>query len=428
MYIAYRAITAVAAPIGAAWLTANGRHRRLRARWNPPPPNPVPERPVWVHACSVGEVGVARPLLAAMRERWPHVPLLLTVSTAAGYDFARDACPETPLTWFPFDTIPAVRKFLTWARPRTLAIIETELWPNVLRETRRTGAAVVLLNGRRSDKHYGRYTRFALWIRPVVRQLSAAGMQNEEYARRLVALGADPSRVRVTGNTKFDGLRIGADPAVTAKLRIEHGLSNDAPILVFGSTRPGDETLAARCWKQLRETSPALRLIVAPRHVDRLGEALAPFDEPIQRRSAVKAGEAPSDARIIVLDGVGELVHFYALATVAVVGGSFFPGVNGHNPLEPVAAGAPVVFGPYMRNFMDPARELVKHGGAIQVATPDELLPVLERLLGDPEERRRLVECGRAGIEANRGAIQRSLDLIEEYAPAVRATVEQRDE
>jgi len=421
MYLLYRAITSMAAPVGAAWLAIGKRHQPLRARWNPPPPETIPNRPLWIHACSVGEIGVARPILAALAEHRPGFPVLLTSSTVAGRQLARETCPGIPQTWFPFDTVATVRRFLAWARPCALALIETELWPNVLRETRRIGAPVLLINGRLSDKHHARYVRFARWLRPVVRQLSAAGMQNAEYAKRLVELGADPVRVRITGSVKFDGLRMGADPSAVARLRSGHGLPEDAPVLAFGSTRPGDEALAAHCWKALRDRFPSLRLLLAPRHAARIAEAVAPFNEPIQRRSEILGGGAPSNARIILLDTVGELADFYALATVSVVGGSFYPGVNGHNPLDPVAAGSPVVFGPYMRNFMDPARELVAHGGAIQIRTPDELLPVLERLLTTPGERRELVERGRAAIAANRGAVGRTIALIEEFVPELRA-------
>jgi 3-deoxy-D-manno-octulosonic-acid transferase len=302
-------------------------------------------------------------------------------------------------------------------RPRALLLIETEIWPNVLRETRLSGAPVVLLNGRLSDRHIGRYLRARFFFRPVVQQISAAGMQNDEYAGRLIQLGADPGIVHVTGNMKFDGVTLEIDPGTLARIREENGFPPEAPAVVFGSTRPGDERLAATCWRTLRDEFPTLRLIIAPRHRERLQEAIAAFDEPLLLRSEVRAGRRPHHERIFVLDTIGELIQFYALASVAVIGGSFYPGVNGHNPLEPAALGVPTVFGPHMRNFMDPARELVRHRGAVQVTSPEALLPALQTLLRDAEGRARLADLGKKAVLENEGSTTRSLALLETILP-----------
>jgi len=184
--------------------------------------------------------------------------------------------------------------------------------------------------------------------------------------------------------------------------------------VIFGSTRPGDETLAASCWRTLRNSFHSLRRVVAPRHPERVEEAISAFDEPILRRSETSQGRSPAGERVIVLDTVGELATFYALATVVVIGGSFFPGVNGHNPVESAALGVPTVFGPYMRNFVDPARELLARGGAVQVDRPEGLLPVLTRLLTDEQERTRIGARGREAVLANQGATGRNLDLLAE--------------
>jgi 3-deoxy-D-manno-octulosonic-acid transferase len=155
-----------------------------------------------------------------------------------------------------------------------------------------------------------------------------------------------------------------------------------------------------------------LRLVVAPRHLERVGEAVSAFDEPVLRRSETAQGRRRGGEKVIVLDTVGELAAFYALATLVVIGGSFYPGVNGHNPIESAALGVSTVFGPYMRNFVDPARELLARGGAVQVERPEGLLPVLMRLLGDPQERARIGARGREAVLANQGATERNLDLI----------------
>jgi 3-deoxy-D-manno-octulosonic-acid transferase len=416
-YVLYNTAMAVVAPLAAGWLATHPKHKPLLVRFRPPLPPSCSRRPIWVHACSVGEVGTAKPLIQAMQQRWRDWPLLLTVSTASGHERARTTCSDVPLTWFPFDCRRSVRRFLHQLRPLALVLIETEIWPNVLRETRRLGAPVVLINGRLSDKHFGRYRRFRRFFRPVVRYLSTAGMQNDEYAARLIELGADPAKVRVTGSTKFDGVVTEVAPDLLARTRRENGFDAGDPVVVFGSARPGDEALAATCWSTLRDRFPALRLVIAPRHRDHLEAVMAVFDEPLLRRSEVRQGRRPKGERLFMLDTVGELVTFYALASVAVIGGSFYPGVNGHNPLESAALGVPTVFGPYMRNFIDPARELLVRGGAVQVTRPEDLAAVLGRLLQDPFERAKLGGCGREAVLANQGSIARNLDLLETVVP-----------
>lgn len=413
-YLFYDVATSLVAPVAGAWLALRATSRPMLARFAPKAP-PLAGRPFWVHACSVGEVGVARPLLDALRQRHPRLPLVLTVSTLKGLHLAQKSCPETPLTWFPFDHRYCVRRFLKRLDPICLVLIETEIWPNVIRLARRFGIPVVLVNGRLSDKHFSRYRRFAWWFRPVFQQISAGGMQNEAYAQRIRFLGTPASVVRVTGNTKFDGVPTALSGEARARLRIENGFPEELPLVVFGSTRPGDESLAARCWQALRDEFPMLRLVIAPRHLERIEEALKPFQEPILKRSEVRGGRRPAGERVFVVDTLGELVQFYALATVAVIGGSFFPGVNGHNPLESAALGVATVFGPYMGNFMDPARVLLEADGAQQVHEPDALLPALRRLLSDRELRERLAARGRQAVLANQGAIGRTLDLLDPF-------------
>ena len=335
-YLLYDIVTSLALPFGAAWLGLARRHRPLLRRFAPVVPS-FSRRPIWVHACSVGEVGAARPILAAMRGRWPDVPILLTTATVTGNALAESACADVARTWFPFDHRVVVSRFVGRLRPRALVLIETEVWPNVLREASKRGIPSVVVNGRLSDKHFARYLRHASLFRTVFGQISAAGMQNAEYAGRIVALGMGAEAVRVTGNTKFDGVRTEVASATLALIRESNGFGPDQPLLLFGSTRPGDEVLAAACWRTLRDEFPSLGLVVAPRHLDRLGEALAPFDEPVIRRSEIRDGRAPAGERVLFLDTMGELADFYAAATVAVIGGSFYSGVDGHNPLESAA-------------------------------------------------------------------------------------------
>lgn len=410
-YLLYNAALRAISPAAHVYLRIHSRHRELLARFAPSVPR-FASRPIWVHACSVGEVGAARALIAAVQRRFPGAPVLLTTSTVSGYALAHKNASDYAVSWCPFDSKSAVRRFIARLRPRALVLVETEVWPNLLREAHRSDVPVVLVNGRISEKHFRRYHRFRALFRPVFALLNAAGVQDEVYRDRIVALGSVPDRVVVTGNTKFDAVVTEIDAHTRARVRREIGVPGDHMILLFGSTRPGDEALAAACWKVLREKYPRLHLVVAPRHIDRLGEAIRPFDEPVLRRTELRSGVLPADARVFFLDTVGELVQFYAVADAAVIGGSFYPGVEGHNPLEPAALGVPTVFGPFMKNFAEPARALLDANGARQVERPEDLCAVLDALFADPAERRRIGTLGRRAVLAGRGAIERNIDLI----------------
>lgn len=414
MNLLYDIATSLAAPAGAAWLAVRRGQRPLLRRFSPLTA-PVSGHPVWVQACSVGELGAARPVLGGLRARRPDVPILLTTSTLTGYQAAPSACAEADVAFFPFDHRLAVGRFLRRAEPRALVLLETELWPAVIRETHRRRIPIVVLNARLSDKHYPRYLRLRPLLKPLFTRLTAVGVQNEEYAERFCALGTPPEAIHITGNIKFDGVRTEGREEIRARIRGENGFPPDTPLLLFGSTRPGDEALAAQCWRVLREEIPSLQLVVAPRHRERAGEALADFDEPVLRRSHVREGRIRAGERVFLLDTLGELADFYAAADLAVIGGSFYPGVNGHNPLEAAGFGVPCVFGPYMRNFIDPARVLVQTGGAHQVSGPGALLPALQALLADPGRCAEIGRRGRDAVLANQGATVRSLDLIDLY-------------
>ncbi len=411
--ILYDAATTLGAPVGALYLALHPRHRPLLQRFAPLRAS-LEGQPLWFQACSVGEVATARPILAAAQARWPDRPLLLTASTRTGYEAAQSVLPAVSRAWFPFDHRASVASFFRRARPCALVLLETEIWPNVLREARRRGVPVVVFNGRLSDKHYRRYRALGALLRPVFSSIALAAVQNDEYADRFRSLGVPAEAVRVTGNTKFDGLTVADREETAAAVRAENGFPPEAPLVLFGSTRPGDEALARRCLDALVARFPELCLVVAPRHPDRLAEARSNFDEPVALRSDIVAGRRPGDERVFFLDTVGELRRLYAAATVAVIGGSFYPGVEGHNPLESAAWGVPTVFGPYMRNFIDPARALVEAGGAVQVPGPDDLPSALEALLADPDRRRSIGERGRGAILVNQGAIARSLDALAE--------------
>jgi 3-deoxy-D-manno-octulosonic-acid transferase len=407
----YRAALWPAAPLAAAWMAASARRRPQLARFRPVVPS-FNRGPLWVHACSVGEVTTAIPMLRALLERWSGMPVLLTASTPAGLALARREAPA-PVAWFPLDHPLSVRGFFTRLRPRGLVLVETELWPAVLASAHARRVPVVLVSGRLSDRRARSYRRMAALWRPVVRPIAAAAMQTPVFAERMAALGLDRARIAVTGNIKYDAAPAACTPEERAALRGSLGIAEAAPVLVFGSTRPGDEALAARCWASLSARFPGLRMIVAPRHLDRIGEVRAAFSGvPHVLRSTLAEGAAPGGAPVVLLDTHGELRRVYSVATVAVVCGSFYPGVNGHNPIEPAAQGVAAVFGPHMRNFEDIAAPLIERSGAVQTRSPEELPGTLTALLEDGPRRARIGAAALEVVRLNQGAIARTLDFI----------------
>ncbi|MBZ0124129.1 MAG: hypothetical protein K8F31_09615 [Roseovarius sp.] len=419
-YLAYNALMACAAPMGRLWLTLNRRHRPLLQRFAPPVP-PVPARPIWIHACSVGEVNVAAPLAEALIARRPDWPILLTVSTLAGREHAETRLKHGFVTWCPFDLAHNVRRFIQSANPRILLLIETELWPNMLRECARAGVPSLLVNGRLSDKHISRYLRMGRLMRHALGHLTHAAVQHDEYAARLRLFEYPENQISVVGNLKFDAVSSSVDPGVMAEITRALGLRENEQLVVFGSTRPGDEDLAAHAIVEILKHRPGTRFAIVPRHIERASEISRILPAHTQRWSSLKKN--PGDrAQVIIVDTLGELLHFYALATIAVVGGSFYSGVNGHNPLEPAALGTPTVFGPYMRNFIEPAEVLLRNQGAVQVASPGELPAKLVELLNAPEQLRTLAQAGQNAIESRKGGTDITLDLVDkmlDHAPAI---------
>lgn len=414
LHLAYNLLWAAAQPLGRAHLATSRKNAPLRARMRPDVPA-FPHPPIWIHACSVGEVGVARTLALALQKDMAGQPMLFTASTPTGMEQAqRQLAALGGVAWCPFDAPGTVRRFLHAVQPRMLVLIETEIWPNLQREAERAGIPVVLVNGRLSAKHFQRYQRATGLFAPAFARLTVAAMQDETTRDRIVALGARPDHVCITGNMKFDAVATTIDASTRSRLRAQHGIPAEAPILLFGSTRPGDEAIAAACWKSLRDEFPLLHLMIAPRHLDRVEDALAPFSEAVLRRSTLAKGALPAGQRVHCIDTHGELVNLYATASIAVVGGSFSDDIQGHNPLEPAALGIPTFFGPHMQNFPDPAAALLGVQGAIQVDGPGELLPQLRRLLEDPAERRHMGTRARKAVLERQGATQRNVRIIKE--------------
>ena len=342
-----------------------GSHQSLDL--DPPPGS------IWIHAASVGEVQVARLLITRLRERIPERRIILSVTTPTGRSVAKKSIGRdiADLFYFPLDFRFAARRALRRIRPVMFIAIETEIWPQFLRECRRFGIHYGIVNGRISRKSFGRYRLIRPLLAPGLSGMSFLFMQSEEEAKRIRALGGPAHRIRITGNLKSD---FSPSEPERNRLRKYFGLGDEGPVFVAGSTAPGEERILLRAFRETRERIPQLRLILAPRHPERFDEVFQLLQKegiPALRRTALKH-KVREPWEVILLDSLGELPHVYGLATVAFVGGSLVP-KGGHNPIEPAAWGKPVLFGPHMENFEPIARELQGTGGGLLVAGWEDL-------------------------------------------------------
>jgi 3-deoxy-D-manno-octulosonic-acid transferase len=372
---------------------------------------------IWIHAVSVGEVLTARALLPELRERYPRFRIFLSTTTITGHQVARNNLQYVDeVFYFPFDFGFIVRRTLRLVRPRLFIMMETELWPNLLRACRAAGVRTLLVNGRISSRSYPRYRAVRAFFRHVLADVDRFCMQSEESARRIIDIGADPARVMVTGSLKFDSLQFpGAAVSDRGQNRVLRyfRIAADRPVIIAGSTLKGEEEPILDAFRRIRSSRPDALLIIAPRKPERFDEVerLARSGGwNVARRSELRVDSEPRHD-VIVLDTIGELAQLFQVATVVFIGGSLVD-AGGHNILEPAVFGKPIVFGPYMQNFAEIAAAFLANNAGVQVRTPRELETVLFDLLADPVRRASLGAAARALVEANRGARGKSLAAI----------------
>jgi 3-deoxy-D-manno-octulosonic-acid transferase len=408
-------LLALAAPAYAWKGRRSGKYlRTFRARMGHLPAEIRTDRPgaVWIHAVSVGEVLAARALVEPLRKRLPGRAVFVSTTTVTGHEVARAKLTGVDGLFFaPFDFAFAVRRVLRATRPALVVLVETEIWPNLIRESRRSGARVAIVNGRLSPRSFPRYRRIRALLRPVLAQIDAFLMQAEPHADRARAIGAPAERVRVSGNLKFDAL-----PATARTPALERVFADvRGPVLFAGSTVAGEEELVLEAYRAAREVVPGLRLVIAPRHPERFPEAAQRIEAAglrHARRSTLGEGSW-GDEDVLLLDTLGELAHAYTFATVVFVGGSLVP-AGGHNILEPAMAGRAVVVGPHMENFQEIARTFLEEDALVQVDGPRDLGPALVALLTDAARRDVVGERARRLVERNRGALDRTVDALAE--------------
>jgi 3-deoxy-D-manno-octulosonic-acid transferase len=391
------------------WLFNSKRRATLfkRLGWQPyPHPGPSSQTPVWIHALSVGELLSASGLIQRLRHELGDQPLYLSVSTVSAFAMAQDRFSRSchGMFYFPYDVAFAVTRCLDAVNPALIVLIETDIWPGFLADVHRRGIPCILVNARLSPESFRTYSRLRRLFEPSFNTFAAIYPQSAGEAQRLRTVGVAPQRLRHNGNLKFDVAASVPDPNAIAALRNEFFLSSDALILVAGSTHRGEEEIIRSCFLALKRRFPILRLIIVPRRPERGSEVLQLFQQ--DGTEAALASRLNRSTSVVVVDRMGYLSRLYAVADVAVIGGSFVP-QGGQNPIEPAACGKPVLFGPDMHDFPDVAAWLLKAGGAIQVENEQELLAACDRLLSDPEAAQTMGARARGVVREHQGATER---------------------
>jgi 3-deoxy-D-manno-octulosonic-acid transferase len=405
---------------------------------------------IWLHAVSVGEVLAALPFARCLKERFPRWRLVVSTTTATGQKLARERMAfADSVFYFPFDWDGPVRRAFRAVRPDVIVVLETEIWPNLLRHARKTGVPVVFVNGRLSDKSFRGFSRAAMasggvlgkFLRRILNDATLYIVQSQHDASRLMALGAAADRVLVSGNMKYD-MAVPAANAFVTWLRDELRRSQRGPVIVAGSVMAGEEPPVLEAFAAIRQKWPQALLILAPRKPERFAAACDLVTQSgwrAIRRSdlsldGISAGSLANAAlstgstgstgpagSVLVLDTIGELAAVYSLADVVFIGGSLKPGAGGHNPLEPAAFAKSPVFGRSMDNFRDIAAALLESDAAIQVDSAGDLGAAWAELLENAPRRTLMGLAAREIVERNRGATAATLDRLAAVMEARRA-------
>jgi len=369
---------------------------------------------LWVHAVSVGESIAAAPLIRKLRAQHPELPIVVTTMTPTGSErvremFGSDVCH----VYAPYDHPVAVTNFLRRFQPHTLVIMETELWPNIIHYTKAAGGQVIVANARLSEKSARGYEKFPKLGKPMLQQIDCVAAQAENDALRFKRLGVAQEQLQITGSIKFE-IDV-PDTLVEQRAALADLIEGDRPILIAASTREGEEEKVLLAYKACLSKIPDLLLVLVPRHPERF-RAVAKL---VQERglTLVKRSEdaAVSElCNVFLGDSMGEMLSYFSISAVAFVGGSLVP-TGCHNVLEPAALGLPVLVGPSQFNFQTICEQLEEAGALRSVADEQALANAIMLLFADADLRQRMGDAGRAVIQENRGALQRTYDIVWHY-------------
>ena len=370
---------------------------------------------IWLHGASAGDLLSLQPMMRELKRRLPGSCIIVTTMTNSGLEMARKKLAEADVVVYaPYDLPGPTRRAVAALRPDLLVLEYTEIWPNLIRAAQKAGVRIALTNGRFNPNKLSRYRALFRAIGNPLRRIDCFLMRSDEEAERVLALGAAPDRVWVTGNTKFDALVLEPAEGKEHALRAEMGL-DATPIFMAGSTHEGEEEIVLAAYSKLLERHRGLQLVVAPRYVERSGRIMSLAAEAGLSVRLRSGGAAAGHAQVTVLDTIGELSVAYRLATLVFVGGSFVTR-GGQNVLEPAAQGKPVLFGPHMENFKDSVQVLQGRGG-IQVGAPEQLLKIADELLSRPDQLAELGALARRSVSAIRGASARNVEHMLSILP-----------
>ncbi|MCE5311673.1 MAG: 3-deoxy-D-manno-octulosonic acid transferase [Nitrospiraceae bacterium] len=388
------------------------RPAALRFRWLAERFGRIPsveaQKTVMIHAVSVGEVIASEPLVKRLKSDYPQLNIVISTVTDTGQKVAGERIGRlAKIIYVPFDLPCAVSRMLDTVKPQLFIIMETELWPNLLRSLYTRGIPAVLMNGRISERSFKGYCRLRFFFMPLLRMLSLLCIQTEVYAERIKSLGADPSSVVVTGSLKFDTRPSGMSPEWTAKLK---GMT-----IIGGSTHATEEQLLVESFSALSKKYPDINLVLAPRHPERFNEVIQLVKNlgmRYVRRSDIGNDHPDIRGMIIILDVMGELSSVYASCSIAVMGGSFIEH-GGQNLLEPAYYAKAIVCGPHMENFPF-AQDFYAEGAALRTDR-EGLTEMLDRLISSPGTIQTMGAKAKDLCDKNAGALDRSVEAIKKY-------------
>ncbi|MFA5339371.1 MAG: 3-deoxy-D-manno-octulosonic acid transferase [Candidatus Omnitrophota bacterium] len=372
---------------------------------------------VWLHAVSVGEVMASVPLYEELRRNLPGGKIIVSTVTATGNKIAREKFKDAvAIIYLPLDLSGITDRVVKLVRPEIALIAETEIWPNLIASLKKNGAKIAIFNGRVSPGSFRNYGMVRPLLKDVLQKIDLFLMQSGADAEKIISLGAPKERVKATGNLKYDAALMKSPGDPPDILRKKLGLGAGEKLLVAGSTNPGEEEKILRCYKELSEEFPELRLLIAPRHTDRTGSVAGLVRGSGLTPRLVSGPEtgALGEKEVLILDVMGRLSHLYAAADIVFIGGSLI-NKGGQNPLEAAYHSKVVLFGPYTHNFEEITNDLISARGAVKVGDEAELVASLRVLLENDAERRKMGENARRTLESKAGAAKKDFYLIKPF-------------
>ena len=374
---------------------------------------PEYQKPVWVHALSVGEVLSAFPIIEAMRKKWPEKSIVFSASTLSGYEMAQSIQAQVnDIIYSPYDFIFSVQWMTKKLDPSMFVLVESDIWPNLLSHLYRKNIPSILLNARLSKESYRGYRLLKWFMQPALNSFSGICAQSDIQKARFESFDIDPSKIFVSGNVKFDQKRHQLSQNETTKLKKNLGLTQSMPVIVAGSTHAGEEKILITVFSRLIKQYPNLKMIIAPRDPGRAREIQTMCIE--HHFEATLYSLNTYIDTVLIVDQMGVLGKLYALANIAFVGGSMVD-EGGHNPLEPASMAKPVVFGLDMHDFPEVSRRLIHERAAFQVSNSNELYQIFRVLFDNTELARQCGEKGLKIVKDSQGAVQQSIDFIQHY-------------